>query len=69
MAARLPPATVIHPGHNYADKATSTMVEQVEGNPFMHFDSNERFQRYRMHYHDQHRHSPYGPVARGEEMQ
>ncbi len=69
MAARLPPATIIHPGHNYADKATSTMAEQVDGNPFMHFDSSERFRHYRMHYHDQHRHSPYGPVEQGEEMQ
>ena len=68
MAASLPSTTVIRPGHNYADKATSTMAEQVEGNPFLHFDSSERFTDYRMHYHDKHRDSPYGPVARGEEM-
>lgn len=68
MAARLPSTTVILPGHNYAEKATSTMAEQLEGNPFLHFDSSKRFTDYRMHYHDKHRHSPYGPVVRGEEM-
>ena len=68
MAARLPGGTVIHPGHNYAEKAVSTMDEQVDGNPFMHFDTPERFVHYRMHYHDRHRVSPYGPVCRGHEM-
>ena len=68
MAARLPGATVIHPGHNYAGKAVSTMDDQVEGNPFMHCDSPDRFVEYRMHYHDRHRNSPYGPVCRGHEM-
>lgn len=68
MAARLPPATRIHPGHNYAEQPVSTMAEQLEGNPFLHFDSRERFVDYRMHYHDRHRHSPYGPVKRGREM-
>ncbi|UCC56543.1 MAG: MBL fold metallo-hydrolase [Gammaproteobacteria bacterium] len=68
MGERLPASTVIHPGHNYAVKTTSTLQEQVEGNPFMHFDSRERFVHYRMHYHDRHRDSPYGPVRKGEEM-
>jgi len=68
MAERLPPATIIRPGHNYAEKTTSTMAEQLEGNPFLHFDDRERFIHYRMHFHDRHRDSPYGPVARGEEM-
>jgi hypothetical protein len=44
------------------------MDEQVDGNPFMHFDTPERFVHYRMHYHDRHRVSPYGPVCRGHEM-
>lgn len=69
MAERLPAETVIHPGHNYAEKTRTTMHEQVEGNPFMHFDRPEDFVHYRMHYHDKHRDSPYGPVCRGEEMQ
>jgi glyoxylase-like metal-dependent hydrolase (beta-lactamase superfamily II) len=68
MAQRLPSETRIHPGHNYAEKTTSTMEEQVEGNPFMHFDTREQFVHYRMHYHDGHRDSPYGPVRKGEEM-
>jgi len=68
MAERLPATTVIRPGHNYAEKDTSTLDEQVEGNPFMQFDDAEHFTRYRMHYHDRHRHAPYGPVRRGEAM-
>ena len=68
MQRKLPTATRILPGHNYAEKTTSTLAEQVEGNPFMHFDDLGRFVRYRMHYHDQHRHGPYGPVPRGQEM-
>ena len=68
MSDRLPSATVIHPGHNYAEKATTTMDEQVSGNPFMHFDHAADFVHYRMHYHDKHRDSPYGPVCKGDEM-
>jgi glyoxylase-like metal-dependent hydrolase (beta-lactamase superfamily II) len=60
--------TLILPGHNYAVKEASTMGEQIEGNPFMHFDDPGRFVHYRMHYHDRHRDSPYGPVRKGEEM-
>ncbi|MGB5260855.1 MAG: MBL fold metallo-hydrolase [Gammaproteobacteria bacterium] len=68
MATGFPAGTVIRPGHNYADQATATMQEQIGGNPFMHFDDPARFVHYRMHYHDQHRDAPYGPVPRGEEM-
>lgn len=68
MAEQLPSSTRIHPGHNYAEKGTSTLEEQVAGNPFMHFDTREQFIQYRMHYHDRHRDSPYGPVRKGEEM-
>ncbi|MEJ2645314.1 MAG: MBL fold metallo-hydrolase [Gammaproteobacteria bacterium] len=68
LTAALPADAVIHPGHNYADRTTSTVAEQIEGNPFLHFDQRERFVEYRMHYHDRHRHSPYHAVARGQEM-
>lgn len=62
----LPSATLIHPGHNYATKPTSTLEEQVQGNPFMHFDDVAQFVHYRMHEHDRHRHTPYHPVLRGQ---
>jgi len=68
MSDRLPPETVIHPGHNYAEKHTTTMDEQLAGNPFLHFDNSKEFTHYRMHYHDKHRDSPYGPVRKGDEM-
>jgi glyoxylase-like metal-dependent hydrolase (beta-lactamase superfamily II) len=68
MATHFSADTIIRPGHNYAEKTTSTLKEQVDGNPFMHFDDPARFVRYRMHHHDLHRDTPYGPVCRGEEM-
>jgi len=68
LVEQLPADTVINPGHNYADKTTSTLAEQQAGNPFLHFDDLGRFIEYRMHFHDTHRHEPYGPVTRGEEM-
>ena len=58
----LPAHTILHPGHNYADRTTSTMAEQTEGNPFLHFDNREDFVHYRMHEHDKVRSSPYHPV-------
>lgn len=64
LASDLPKGTCIHPGHNYAVKTTSTMGEQVEGNPFMHFDQKADFVNYRMHLHDQIRESPYGPECK-----
>jgi len=65
LATGLPAGTVIHPGHNYAEKPTSTLAEQKAGNPFLHFDDPAAFVRYRMHEHDRIRHTPYHPVPRG----
>lgn len=45
----LPSETLIHPGHNYAVKTTSTLQEQIEGNPFFHHDTVQDFVQYRMH--------------------
>ncbi|MGD8569625.1 MAG: MBL fold metallo-hydrolase [Gammaproteobacteria bacterium] len=61
---QLPMDTLLYPGHNYAEKPTSTIKEQVEGNPFMHFDDEKQFVHYRMVEHDKIRHSPYHPVHR-----
>lgn len=56
---KLPESIVIHPGHNYSVQKTSTLGEEVEGNPFMHFTEVDQFVRYRMKVHDQIRNSPY----------
>ena len=56
--------TIIHPGHNYAEKNVSTVDEQLAGNPFMHFDDCEKFVEYRMHTHDRIRSTPYRAIAR-----
>lgn len=65
LKEELPSQTVIHPGHNYATRNTSTMREQVEGNPFMHFHNVADFVHYRMHEHDRTRSTPYEPVKHG----
>ncbi|MBS0001921.1 MAG: MBL fold metallo-hydrolase [Thioalkalivibrio sp.] len=62
----LPRQTRIHPGHNYAEKPSSTLEEEVQGNPFMHFHDLGPFVHYRMHEHDRIRSSPYGPVPVNE---
>lgn len=63
LRSDLPMQTCIHPGHQYAEKATCTLGEQAEGNPFLHFDEVQEFVRYRMHLHDQVRHTPYLPIS------
>lgn len=64
MKQRLPQDMLIHPGHNYSVKETSTLGEQVEGNPFMHYEDEETFIHYRMHVHDKTRDEPYGAVSK-----
>ncbi len=64
IAADLPAETRIFPGHNYSVTTTSTIEEQIDGNPFMHFEELSGFVHYRMVEHDRTRNSPYGPVHR-----
>ena len=59
----LPGSTVIHPGHNYAVTPTATMEDQIEGNPFMHFDKSNDFVEFRMHAHSRARSTPYDTVT------
>lgn len=58
----LPATTEILPGHNYAVKPTASLREQIEGNPFLHFDSQSDFVKFRMELHGRVRHSPYDAV-------
>ena len=64
MKQRLPEDMLIHPGHNYSVKHTCTLAEQVEGNPFMHYEDEEAFIHYRMQVHDKTRDEPYASVSR-----
>ncbi|MGH7197198.1 MAG: MBL fold metallo-hydrolase [Candidatus Omnitrophota bacterium] len=41
-------STVLCPGHNYAEKPTSTMGEQKKTNPYLMCDSLDNFIRFRM---------------------
>lgn len=62
LGERLPGGTLVRPGHNYGITPTSTMAEQLAGNPFLHFDDGPAFVEYRMHLHD--REEPYRPESR-----
>ncbi len=62
----LPNDIAIHPGHNYAVQTSSTLKEEITGNPFMHFTKVDDFVRYRMKVHDQIRHSPYASQTKQE---
>ncbi len=64
MKDRLPKDMVIHPGHNYSVKKTSTLGEQVDGNPFMHYDDEAAFIHYRLRVHDKTRDEPYAAVSK-----
>lgn len=64
MKDRLPQDMLIHPGHNYSVKPTSTLGEQVDGNPFMHYEDEDAFINYRMHVHDRTRDEPYDSISK-----
>lgn len=64
MKQRLDAEMMIHPGHNYSECETTTFGEQIEGNPFLHFDDKDQFVNYRMHVHDKTRDEPYGPLSK-----
>jgi glyoxylase-like metal-dependent hydrolase (beta-lactamase superfamily II) len=59
----LPATTEILPGHNYAVKPTASLKEQIDGNPFMHFKSQDDFVKFRMQLHGKVRQSPYAAVS------
>ena len=64
MKQVLPDDMLIHPGHNYAVKKTSTFGEQLAGNPFLHYDDEAQFINYRQHVHDKTRHEPYDSLSK-----
>lgn len=65
LRSDLPTSTVILPGHHYAERTTTTLQEQLEGNPFFHLcDDREAFVKYRMHEHDKTRSPPLTPVRK-----
>ena len=67
MKTELPASTILHPGHNYAPQSpTSTMKQQNQGNPFLHFDEPADFVKYRMQVHDKIRDTPYEAVSKEE---
>lgn len=62
MKTKLDPNMIILPGHHYADETTCTMQQQIEGNPFLQFDTADGFINYREHVHDETRTYPYQPM-------
>lgn len=65
LQERVPPDTLVYPGHHYSDQKVTTLEEQMRANPFLHQDSAEAFVAFRAE-HNKHRHPPYRPVPRGE---
>lgn len=63
MKKNLPPNTIIYPGHNYSEQASSTMQAQIQGNPFLHFSQRSDFIKFRQQVHGQIRKTPYHPVS------
>lgn len=64
MKQQLPQDMLIHPGHNYSVAKTSTVGEQIDGNPFMHYEDEADFVNYRMQVHDRTRDEPYAAVSK-----
>ena len=64
MKQTLPDDMIIHPGHNYSVKKTCTFGEQVEGNPFLHYEDETGFVNYRMDVHDKTRDEPYDVLSK-----
>lgn len=54
-------SVAIRPGHDYGTAPTTTMDDQLAGNPFLMFDDEAAFVRYRMEDHGTLRSQPYGP--------
>jgi glyoxylase-like metal-dependent hydrolase (beta-lactamase superfamily II) len=63
IGRELPSTTEILPGHNYAVKPTASLGEQLEGNPFMHFQEANDFVKFRMQLHGKVRSSPYDAIS------
>lgn len=64
LKREMPADTIIHPGHHYAEPCSSTMAEQITGNPFLHFDDAAKFSQYRMIEHDKTRDTPYQAIEK-----
>jgi hydroxyacylglutathione hydrolase len=61
--------TILHPGHNYAPThPTDSIKNQIEGNPFLHFEQADDFVNYRMHVHDSIRDTPYEAVGKKDAL-
>jgi glyoxylase-like metal-dependent hydrolase (beta-lactamase superfamily II) len=54
---------LLHCGHDYGSKITTTMAQQKSGNPFLMIDNEDDFVRYRNYIHDGSRTYPMQPVS------
>lgn len=63
MKETLAASMTVHPGHHYSEKPTSTIAEQIAGNPFLHFNKRKDFVKFRQHVHSRIRSTPYAAVS------
>jgi glyoxylase-like metal-dependent hydrolase (beta-lactamase superfamily II) len=63
---RLPDDMLLHCGHDYGSKITTSMAEQKNGNPFLLIDEEDDFVRYRNTIHDGSRTYPMEAMSKGE---
>ncbi len=63
IRTNLPAQTIIRPGHNYAVQSSSTLSQEIDGNPFLHFHQAEDFVHFRMDLHGKVRSAPYSAVT------
>lgn len=64
LRIEIPRSMVIRPGHNYSVTPTSTLDDEIAGNPFLHFEDRDKFIDYRMNIHDKVRGVPLQPEPR-----
>ena len=66
LATELPRELMTLPGHNYSVKTSCTLEEQIEGNPFLHFEHRDQFVAFRTKTHDRIRVMPMQAIRRDE---
>ena len=66
LKQKLDPELIVHTSHTYGISNTSTWQQQLDGNPFLHFDNLADFINFRNNIHDNIRTYPMQPITKAE---